>query len=196
MMNDIEIKEVGKRLKYLREKRGESQEKLGESLSISQKAISNYEKGITPLPIDVQLKYAEHYNVSHDYLCTGRDNESILKLLEKYISLKYVNTSTGIESFVYPVLQINKIYFDYLVHTATAENTKGVPDTARQLWIETEITTFYERNKDNTFTENESIVPLPQQLIYPDDNKAYWKQSDLLREMNKQLLDYSNTKNR
>lgn len=186
-------KEVGERIKNLRVKKGESQEKLGETIGISQKSVSNIENGITPLALDIQIKIAEHYNVSHDYLCTGKDSDSILNLLEKYVSLKYTNLSNGLESFNYPVLEINKVFFDYLIRSARAQNEKYMDDDVREIWVEKEINKFYERNKNNSFTESESVVPLPQQLIYPDEHKSEWKQTDLLREINKQLLDISNT---
>ncbi len=196
MDSETEPKTVGERIKYLREKKGETQEKLGDAVGLSQKSISNIENGITPLALDNQIRIAEYFNVSHDYLCTGRNNDSILKLLEKYVSLKYTTTSNGIESFDYPVLQINKVFFDYLIRSARAQNDRYMPDDVRELWIEKEVNTFYKLNKDNTLSKFESIVPLPQQLIYPDDQKSDWKQTDLLREMNNQLLHSSNKKDR
>ena len=186
-----EPKTVGERIKYLREKKGETQEKLGDAIGLSQKSVSNIEKGITPLAIDSQIRIAEHFNVSHDYLCTGKDNDSILRVLEKYVFLNYRNLSDGLESFDYPVLEINKVFFDYLIRTARAKCDRYMPDDVRELWIEKETNIFYERNKSNTFIESETVVPLPQQLIYPDEQKDEWKQTDLLRELNKQLLDNS-----
>ncbi|SEU22489.1 DNA-binding transcriptional regulator, XRE-family HTH domain [Lacrimispora sphenoides] len=191
---NVRQKEVGSRIKNLREKRGESQTELGEAIGLSQNSISKIENGETQLTLENQYSIAEHYNVSHDYICTGKNDDSILSLLEKYVSLKYANTSDGIETFEYPVLKIDKVLFDYLVHVAHARNTKGVPDDVRELWIEREISSFYERNKNNAHNESEAIVSMPEQLIYPDEQKQGWKQSDLLREMNKQLLDNSNTK--
>ncbi|MDF2521752.1 MAG: response transcriptional repressor, RecA-mediated autopeptidase [Clostridia bacterium] len=193
MNNENELKTVGERIKFLREKKGISQEKLGDAIGLSQNSISKLEKGDTQLTLDNQLRLAEYFNVSHDYLCTGKDSDSILNLLEKYVSLKYANLSDGLESFNYPVLEINKVFFDYLIRSARAQNEKYMDDDVREIWVEKEINNFYERNKNNSFTESESVVPLPQQLIYPDEHKSEWKQTDLLREMNKQLLDSSNT---
>lgn len=191
MNMNSELKTVGERIKYLREKKGESQEKLGEAIGLSQNSISKLEKGETQLTLENQYSIAKHFNVSHDYICTGKDNDSILMLLEKYVSLKYVSTSDGLENMDYPLLSINKIYFDYLVRTAKAKSDHYMPNDVRNLWIEKEINNFYDLNKNNKFSESETVVPLPQQLIYPDDAKINWKQTDLLREMNKQLLDSS-----
>lgn len=190
MGTDLDIA-VGKRLKTLRENKGESQEKLGTIFHVSQKAISNYEKGITPLPIELQIKYAEHFNVSHDYLCTGRSSDSILKLLEKYVSLNYQSMSNGNNKYLYPVLSINQVYFKYLVRTAKAKSDNYMRDEIRMLSIETEESEFYASNKNNDFSVSESVVPVPQNLIYPDDNKTDWNQNDLLREMNNILLTIS-----
>jgi len=183
-----EPKTVGERIKYLREKKGESQEKLGEAIGLSQNSISKLEKGETQLTLENQINIAKHFNVSHDYLCIGVRNDSILTLLEKYVYLKYENISDGLESFDYPVLQINKVFFDYLVSSARVYNLKGIPDDVREMWIKKVTNTFYEYNKKNCFTESETVIPLPQQLFYPDEQKSDWKQTDLLREMNKQLL--------
>ncbi|MBV7273752.1 helix-turn-helix transcriptional regulator [Clostridiaceae bacterium UIB06] len=191
MDNNFEPKTVGERIKYLREKKGESQEKLGEAIGLSQNSISKIEKGETQLTLENQCSIAEHFNVSHDYICTGKDNDSILALLEKYIFLKYIHYSSGNENIDYPVLSIDKVYFDYLVRTAKAKSDRYMPEDVRELWIEREIKNFYDSNKENTFSESETVVPLPQQLIYPDEQKDDWKQSDLLREINKQLLDSS-----
>lgn len=86
---------VGERIKYLREKKQESQEKLGEAIGLSQNSISKLEKGETQLTLENQYSLAKHFNVSHDYLITGKDNDSLLMLLEKYISLDYSTISEG-----------------------------------------------------------------------------------------------------
>ena len=187
-MRTDELKTVGERIKYLREKRGESQEKLGEAIGLSQNSISKLEKGETQLTLENQYNIVEHFNVSHDYICTGEDRESVLILLEKYISLKYQSISNGDDNLLYPLLCIDKRLFDYLIRTSRAKNDMYMPDEVRELWIEREIQIFNKLNKDNNFNEKEFVVPLPQQLIYPDDKKGDWNQSDLLREMNKLLF--------
>ncbi len=180
-MTEEEKKLMGERLKLLRKKKGESQKKLGEIFNTSQKAISNYEKGATMIPLDIQIQYAEHYNVSHDFLCTGIDNNSILKLLETYIKLRYDGFSEGDESYEYPLLEIDQILFHYLFQSAQAKNL-DIPNSVREKWIEEEIHSFYKHNKDNTFNEFETIIPVPEKLIRSNSNDKVWKQRDLIRE--------------
>lgn len=183
---------VGKRIKYLREKKQESQEKLGEAIGLSQNSISKLEKGETQLTLENQYSLVKHFNVSHDYLITGKDNDSLLMLLEKYISLDYFTISEGESILDCPILKINKTLFDYLIRTAKARHDKYIPDDIKKAWIEREIDSFYESNKNNQFTESAKVVPVPEKLIYPDESKSNWKQTDLLREMNRELLDSSN----
>lgn len=183
---------VGERIKYLREKKQESQEKLGEAIGLSQNSISKLEKGETQLTLENQYSLAKHFNVSHDYLITGKDNDSLLMLLEKYISLDYSTISEGESILDCPILKINKTLFDYLVRTAKARHDKYIPDDIKEAWIEREIDSFYESNENNQFTESAKVVPVPEKLVYPDESKSNWKQTDLLREMNRELLDSSN----
>lgn len=183
---------VGERIKYLREKKQESQEKLGEAIGLSQNSISKLEKGETQLTLENQYSLAKHFNVSHDYLITGKDNDSLLMLLEKYISLDYSTISEGEFILDCPILKINKTLFDYLMRTAKARHDKYIPDDIKEAWIEREIDSFYESNENNQFTESAKVVPVPEKLVYPDESKSNWKQTDLLREMNRELLDSSN----
>ena len=183
---------VGERIKYLREKKQESQEKLGEAIGLSQNSISKLEKGETQLTLENQYSLAKHFNVSHDYLITGKDNDSLLMLLEKYISLDYSTISEGESILDCPILKINKTLFDYLMRTAKARHDKYIPDDIKEAWIEREIDSFYESNENNQFTESAKVIPVPEKLVYPDESKSNWKQTDLLREMNRELLDSSN----
>lgn len=183
-MNKYEPLSVGERIKKLREEKGESQEKLGKSLGLSQNSISKIEKGETNLTLENLCNMAEHFNVSHDYICTGKDSDSILKLLEKYVSLDYSVLSEKEDIHLkYPVLRIKKYFFDYLIKTAIAMKDKYIPDEVKKMWIEKETHDFYEQDKNNSLAELTSVIPVPPQLIYPDDNKSDWKQSDLLREL-------------
>ena len=188
-MKTDEPKTVGERIKYLREEKKESQTALGKAIGLSQNAISKLEKGKTQLTLETQYNIAKHFHVSHDYICTGTDRNSILVLLEKYISLKYQSLYIGDEHLFYPLLCIDKRLFDYLVRTSRAKSDMYMPNEVRELWLKREIENFYTLNQDNHYDAKECVVPLPQHLIYPDDKKGDWKQSDLLREMNKLLLN-------
>lgn len=192
-LNNNEPILVGERIKNLRESKGESQEKLGEAVGLSQNSISKLEKGITNLTLENLCNMAEHFNVSIDYICTGKNSDSILMLLEKYISLDYTELSEGEDIHLkYPVISIRKYFFDYLMRKATAQKDKYLPNDVKEIWIEKETKRFYEQDNKESFTEATSVVPVPPQLIYPDNNKNDWKQSDLLRELNKYLMDNTN----
>ncbi len=195
MDKKFEPQTVGERIKFLRKKNGESQQKLGEILGLTQNAISKLENGDTALTLENQIRIAEHYNVSHDYICTGSNSDSILELLTKYISLRYTAVSYGDKvSIPYPVLYIDKPLFDYLVRSAQADSDKYMPQDIKELWIQREKKEFYESNKKNDFTFKESVVPLPPDLICPDVEKEDWKQSDLLRELNASLYSTASKK--
>lgn len=193
MSNATEPKTVGERIKYLREKNKESQEKLGEAIGLSQNSISKLEKGETQLTLENQCSLVKHFNVSHDYLISGKDNDSMLVLLEKYVSMDYSSISEGDTTLECPIMRIDKVLFNYLMRIARAKQDKYLPNDLKQAWIEREISNFYELNKKNNFIESEKIIPVPEKLIYPDKTKDSWKQSDLLRELNKELLDSSKT---
>ena len=187
---DVIVKQVGKRIKMLREKNNETQKELGKAIGISQDAISNIETGKTQLTFENQLRIAEHFNVSHDFLCKDIDNNSILDLLKKYVHLKVESTSIEPERFKYPVLVINKNFYRYLVHTAYAEDNLTMPEKIRKQWIEEEIQIFYKSDEiDEEAKKTEEAVLLPVNLIIPDDKKAEWHQSDLLRELSNDWLN-------
>lgn len=186
---------VGERIKYLREKAKESQEKLGEAIGLSQNSISKLEKGETQLTLENQCSLVEHFNISHDYLIAGKDNDSLLVLLEKYVSMDYSSITEGEIHLDCPNLKIDKVLFNYLIRTAKAKYDNYIPDDIRKAWIEKETASFYEANSHNEFKELEQVVPVPMKLIYPDNTKVEWKQSDLLREINKELLNNTNSKN-
>lgn len=185
-------KEVGKRIKELREKRGESQTELAVDIGLTQNSISKIEKGYTMLTLQNLTLIADHFNVSYDYLGKGIETDSTLEMLKKYISFGYESITVGAEAFTCPILKINRVLFDYLVSSADAQSARNIPDDIRKMWLEKEVNTFYEHNRENKYTDMEEFVPLPQELIFPDEKKEDWKQVDLLRELNRQLLKDSN----
>jgi transcriptional regulator with XRE-family HTH domain len=62
------VKEVGMRLKTLRESVKLSQVKIGELLGLKQSSINRYEQGQAEAPYRVLLWYADHFDVSMDYI--------------------------------------------------------------------------------------------------------------------------------
>jgi len=64
---------IGKRLRYLREKRGLSQLELARRLDIPNQNISNYERDFRQPDYETLIKLSEFFDVSTDYLLKGED---------------------------------------------------------------------------------------------------------------------------
>lgn len=60
-------------LKEIRKKKKLSQLKVAFDLSISREAISYYENGKRSPSIEMLVVFSEYYNVSIDYLVTGKE---------------------------------------------------------------------------------------------------------------------------
>ena len=118
---------VGKRLRDLRIKKGISQEQLAKAVNLTQKSISNFETNITPLSLEYIIKFANYFNVSCDYLIKGIDSSSLLKELCNNISISYVSTQIGDNSYEVPKLSIGSDLFNYLIVSAKIENDKIMP---------------------------------------------------------------------
>ena len=69
------------RIKQLREKKGITQEKLGQLIGVQSSAISKYEKGIVPLTDDTIRDLCKIFDVSSDYLICN-DTELSNEILE------------------------------------------------------------------------------------------------------------------
>ena len=62
------MKEMGKRLKGLRESMGLSQMKMAEILGLKQPSINRYEQGTATPTVENLRKYADYFDVSMDYI--------------------------------------------------------------------------------------------------------------------------------
>lgn len=183
------LKLVGTRIKDLRKKNGETQSTLANAIGVSQDTISKIETGKVALTLEHQLSIAEHYHVSHDYICKGIDGNTNLDLLTSYIDFCYQGTKYGDESLTYPVLLINHSLYNYLVHNAHIKSNAYIPEKIRKQWESLEAEKFYTNQKENVLQEKISVVPVDVDLICPDEKKDDWKQSDLLREIDKCIQD-------
>lgn len=67
-----DIKESGKRIKELRKKAGMTQEGLANRLNMSTVAISNMERGVNGVSLDMMGILAEALNSSMDYIAFGK----------------------------------------------------------------------------------------------------------------------------
>lgn len=72
---------IGKRVAFLRKKHGLSQAALGEKTGVTGKHISEIERGITGISIDMQILLCEELHCSMDYLIRGNEYASIDVLL-------------------------------------------------------------------------------------------------------------------
>lgn len=59
---------IGERIKRLRQERDWTQADLGEAISIHQKQVSSYERGVNVPSTEILIKLAEIFNVTLDYL--------------------------------------------------------------------------------------------------------------------------------
>lgn len=62
-----------KGLKFIRKQRNLNQQKVAIDLNISREALSHYENGKREPSLDMLVKMSEYFNVSIDFLITGKD---------------------------------------------------------------------------------------------------------------------------
>ena len=62
-----------KGLREVRKKKGYSQIKVAMDLNISREALSYYENGKREPSLEMLIKMSEYFNVSIDYLITGKE---------------------------------------------------------------------------------------------------------------------------
>ena len=62
------MKEVGKRLKALRESIGISQMEMANAIDSSQSSVNRYENGQSTPPVELFRRYADYFDVSLDYI--------------------------------------------------------------------------------------------------------------------------------
>jgi len=74
---DIDIKEVGKRLRQIRKELKITQEKLASKFNTTHSAISAYENGITMVPTIFLIEFAKISNKSLNWLCGKTDEQKI-----------------------------------------------------------------------------------------------------------------------
>ena len=67
------MKELGERLRILRESVKLSQVKMAELLGVKQSSINRYEQGLSAPSLETLVKYADYFDVSMDYLFARTD---------------------------------------------------------------------------------------------------------------------------
>lgn len=69
--------EIGKRLRYLREKNHLTTRELGELIGMDFGSIAAIERGENGMAAKTLKKFVDYYNVSYDYILEGTQNELI-----------------------------------------------------------------------------------------------------------------------
>lgn len=67
------MREMGKRLKALRESIGISQMKMAEAIGSTQSSINRYENGQSSPSVELLRRYADYFDVSLDYIFARTD---------------------------------------------------------------------------------------------------------------------------
>lgn len=67
------MKELGERLRGLRESVKLSQVKMAELLGVKQSSINRYEQGLSAPSLETLVKYADYFDVSMDYIFARTD---------------------------------------------------------------------------------------------------------------------------
>lgn len=95
----------GERLRELREDNDEKQKDIAELVFVSNKVISDYERGIHfPRDEEVIIRLAKHFNVTTDYILGASDkknNESISDFVTLFLSLDKEQKQTAMEFMRY-----------------------------------------------------------------------------------------------
>ena len=61
------------RIKQLRKEKGYTQQKVALDLNVSRESLSYYENGKRQPSLELLVAFSKYYNVSIDYLITGKD---------------------------------------------------------------------------------------------------------------------------
>lgn len=80
------MKSFGERISYLRNKRELSQEELAKILKIGKSTLGMYETDKREPNHEMTAKIAEFFDVSIDWLTTGKEKESVQALPEEFVN--------------------------------------------------------------------------------------------------------------
>ena len=92
----------------------------------------------------------------------------------------------GSQIIEYPTLNINQALFKYLLQSAYIKNNQAIPSDIKNYWMKKEIDECYD--SINNKTQMKKVVPIMEELIYPDEHKNNWKQEDLIKEISHQKI--------
>ncbi len=91
MESQLNLVEIGKRLKKLREEKGFTQSKLAKMFACKRESISNYENGKQLFKTERLLDYMQVFGVSADYILTGKEPQNLENFIReiKFVCDKY-----------------------------------------------------------------------------------------------------------
>ncbi len=69
--------EFGQRIRELRKIQGKTQEELAAEMNVSYDHLKKIEMGLRACSLDLLVEFSTYFDVSADYLLTGKDYESI-----------------------------------------------------------------------------------------------------------------------
>jgi len=98
---------TGKRLRELRKKKGLNQSEVGEIIGLSYSAISSIEQDRSEITSGALKKIADFFEVSADYLLTGKENEGTISADEQAVIELYRN-DTELRSGLKTLLDVKK----------------------------------------------------------------------------------------
>lgn len=81
LTNQSSNEEIGKRVAILRKRQHLTQAQLAEKVGATSKHISEIERGVTGISIDLQVQLAENLYCSMDYLIKGQEYATVDSLL-------------------------------------------------------------------------------------------------------------------
>lgn len=87
MHDEISNQSIGKRVAQLRKKQNLTQAQLADLINSTPKHISEIERGVTGISIDMQVQLCKKLRCSLDYLIMGKDYETV----EVYLPLSIIN---------------------------------------------------------------------------------------------------------
>ena len=97
MQDKLFQKEIGQRIKELRNSYGYTQDKLAEMVDLTTDHIRSMEAGRRGVTAETLSKLKRVFNVSADYLLTGSDNRNDISRLQEILS--------GVDSSLFPFIE-------------------------------------------------------------------------------------------
>ena len=157
---------IASRIVALRKKFGESQKDLATAINCAQNNISKMENGGSQT-VNNLIDIAKHYNVSLDYLCTGKEGIDLLDTLDKYVRYYISNTSGIIDdsNHLIPHIEINFTLYKCLRQIALASGNSEMPQKIREAWIDEATKEFLDSVSSSNSDNFISFIPLNRSVL-------------------------------